>query len=164
MIDFQPPRISDKDWVDRLLRACAWRACDYNFTNLFAWGPVFQARIARLEGRLAVRLEHPSPACYLWPVGSGDLRAPLGALEAVPATARVEPFDVLRGPGSTGSSLWTCFPDSFFAGECARRFVYLFDVNRLADCRGKDFTPNAFISSFSQSKPGWTLRGDPGPA
>lgn len=39
MIDFQLPRLSDKPWVDDLLRQANYRGCEYNFTNLYAWSP-----------------------------------------------------------------------------------------------------------------------------
>ena len=37
MIDFHPPRLEEKPWVDELLRRADYRGCDYNFTNLFVW-------------------------------------------------------------------------------------------------------------------------------
>ena len=49
MIDFHPPRLEEKPWVDELLRRADYRGCDYNFTNLFVWSRAYHQEIARVD-------------------------------------------------------------------------------------------------------------------
>ena len=37
MMEFRTPEPADKPWVDELLARRNYRACDYNFTNIFVW-------------------------------------------------------------------------------------------------------------------------------
>ena len=41
MIEFHTPVITDKPWVDALLKKADCRACEYNFTNLFVWSDAY---------------------------------------------------------------------------------------------------------------------------
>ena len=153
MIEFHVPELSDKRWVDPLLRLYAGRACDYNFSNLFMWGPVFGVRIALLSGRLAIQVRHPAPHAYLWPVGSGDLRTALLALEA-DAAAWDMPFRLVAVTERHKQQLDALFPGQFRYQDERADYDYLYEINRLADLPGKKLHAkrnhvNRFLKEYS---------------
>ena len=91
MIDFQLPRLSDKPWVDDLLRQANYRGCEYNFTNLYAWSPAYDQRIARVDGFLVTHLCGSLGCSYIYPAGQGDVAPVIRAMER-DAAERDKPF------------------------------------------------------------------------
>jgi hypothetical protein len=155
LINFQIPTLSDKGWVDTLLRTEPQRACDYNFANLFMWGPVYKARIARLNGRLAVQVKNPGPHTYLWPVGAGDVKDALLALEA-DAAEWDRPFHLAAVTQEQREQLEALFPGQFRYTEQPADFDYLYTVNRLADLEGKKLhAKRNHINRFLKDHPNW---------
>lgn len=55
MIPFQPIRLSDREAINRLLRASRAPICDHTFTNLYAWQERYSTAWAEVEHRLVVR-------------------------------------------------------------------------------------------------------------
>lgn len=155
MIDFQPPALSDKSWVDDILRSSPQRASDFNFANLFMWGPVFKARIARLGDRLAIQVKKPMPHAYLFPVGTGDLRQALLTLEA-DASEWDEPLVLVAVTLEQKECLEEIFPGQFRFTEQRADFDYLYEINRLADLPGKKLhAKRNHVNRFLKDNPVW---------
>ena len=55
MIPFREIQISDKPLIENYLRRAVAPICDYTFTNIYAWQPVYQTAWAEVEGALVVR-------------------------------------------------------------------------------------------------------------
>ena len=55
MIPFREIQISDKPLIENYLRRAVAPICDYTFTNIYAWQPVYQSAWAEVEGALVVR-------------------------------------------------------------------------------------------------------------
>lgn len=156
MINFQPPALSDKDWVDDLLRTPAQRACDYNFASLFLWGPVYKARIARLNERLAVQIKHPVDCAYLWPVGRGDVREALVTL-AADAAELDKPFRLVAVTEEQKQMLEALFPGRFRYAQDPADADYLYRIDRLAELTGKKLhAKRNHINRFLKDNPTWT--------
>ncbi|NCB62251.1 MAG: DUF2156 domain-containing protein [Clostridia bacterium] len=136
MIDFRAPEPSDKQWVDELLRAGDERGCEYNFTNLYAWSRPYQQKIARLDGRLLVSADGLAGPCYLWPVGSGDVKPAIEALWA-DAKERGEPFRLACLTAEHVQELERLWPGGFLSEPDRDGFDYLYEVDRLAELGGK---------------------------
>ncbi len=155
MLDFQTPLLTDKGWVDQLLRTSAQRACDYNFASLFMWGPVYKARIARLDGRLAVQVRYPMPHAYLWPVGTGDLRTALLALES-DAAEWEKPLHLVAVTEQQKAELEALFPGQFRFQEERADSDYLYETDRLAELPGKKLhAKRNHINRFLKENPNW---------
>ena len=73
MINFKNIELSDKPWMDRLIRQSDLRNAGFNFTNMFVWGPTFAPQVAELDGRMAIKLGYGNAPIYSYPVGSGPL-------------------------------------------------------------------------------------------
>lgn len=74
MIEFQPPKLEDLDWVRPLLAAHPRQACEYSFTNLMCWGASYRQELTRWKDFLLARFFTPGGPAYLWPAGQGDER------------------------------------------------------------------------------------------
>jgi len=155
VIDFQVPTLSDKDWVDDLLCASVQRACDYNFANLYMWGPVYRARIARMKDRLAVQVKSPTDCAYLWPVGRGDVKDALLTLQA-DAAEWDKPFLLTAVTQEQKEQLEALFPGQFCYTEQRTEFDYLYEINRMADLEGKKLhAKRNHINRFLNENPSW---------
>ena len=89
MLDFQKPQLSDKAWIDDLLRYSDYRGSEYNFTNLFIWNSVYGQQVARAGDFLLVRACGKSGCSYFYPAGRGDAR------EAIELLLLVGHYDML---------------------------------------------------------------------
>jgi hypothetical protein len=155
VIDFQTLKLSDKSWVDEILRLSPQRACDYNFANLFMWGPTVQARIARLDRRLAVQVKHPTPHAYLWPVGGGDVRDALLTLKA-DAAEWDKPLHLVAITRQQKEKLEELFPGKFRFTESRGDFDYLYHVDKLSDLEGRKLhAKRNHINRFIKDNPTW---------
>ena len=117
MITFHAPQLADKPWVDELLARADYRGCDYNFTNLFAWSRAYGQEIARVDDFLVTRVCGRMGCSYMYPAGSGDLRAVVLALEE-DAAGRDSPLRLVCLTGGQVEELEAAFPGEFeFAAD-----------------------------------------------
>ena len=132
MIDFHPPRLEEKPWVDELLRRADYRGCDYNFTNLFVWSRAYHQEIARVDDFLVTHVCGRMGCSFMFPAGGGDLASVIRKLE--------EFFP--------GQSTFTADRDGY---------DYLYEIDRLADLGGKRLhAKRNHINRFMENNPSWT--------
>jgi hypothetical protein len=74
MIDFKQITISDKIWIDELLRYSDYRGAEYCFTTLFIWDESYLSRCARYKDFLLLKSGSGEETRYLYPAGRGDRR------------------------------------------------------------------------------------------
>ena len=155
MIDFRAPVLSDKTWVDGLLRAGDERGCEYNFTNLYAWSRPYGQKIARLDDRLLVTVHGVAGPCYLWPVGAGAVQPALEALWQ-DARDRGEPFRLACLTAEHVAELEALWPGKFLSEPDRDGFDYLYEMDRLADLGGKKLhAKRNHINRFVEQNPTW---------
>lgn len=157
--EFRPITLSDKAWIDSLLRAGDSRKTEYCFTSLYMWAENYGSTVARLQDRLLVRSiapgqDHPA-AGYLFPAGSGDLRT---AIDAILADAEriALPFFIHCLSPENLEELRQLTPDISWESEPVRdSFDYIYDREALATLTGKKYQPKRnFISRFTRD-PDW---------
>jgi len=136
MIDFRTPKISDKPWVDALLAHAAELGCEYNFTNLFIWNHAFSQKLASVDGFLTVRLTGSAGCGYLWPIGQGNVKNVLLEMEA-DAKERGVPFRLICMAPAHIHELEALYPGKFQYITDRNGSDYIYDINRLADLKGK---------------------------
>ena len=155
MIDFHPPKLEDKPWVDALLKQADYRGCDYNFTTLFTWGQAYRMEIAQAEGFFLTRLCGRMGCSYLYPAGTGDLDRVLQVLEA-DALERGAPLRLVCVTPGQMADLEDRFPGGFtFTGD-RDGYEYLYEIDRLADLGGKKLhAKRNHINRFMERYPGW---------
>ncbi|HCC34697.1 MAG TPA: hypothetical protein DEQ02_03320 [Ruminococcaceae bacterium] len=77
-VDFAYAELSDKPWVDELLACSSFRGCEYCFGNLYIWRIPNELKIARINDFITAK--SLKRQIYLFPAGSGDLKAVIKAL------------------------------------------------------------------------------------
>ena len=156
MIEFQPIRLSDKGWIDELLRRSDYRGCEYNFTNLFAWKDAYHHRVARLEDFLLVHLCGGLGCSYLYPAGEGDKREVILALKEE-AARRGETLRLVCLTPRQVEELEGLFPGQFEYTADRDGYDYLYEIDRLADLGGKKLHGKRnHINRFMDNNPSWT--------
>ncbi len=156
MIEFHPPRLEDKPWVDRLLAQADYRGCDYNFTNLFVWSQAYDQQIAQVGGFLVTRVCGRMGRSYMYPAGAGDISTVIRALED-DAAGRGEPLRLVCLTPRQMAELEEFFPGEFTFTADRDGYDYLYEVDRLADLGGKKLhAKRNHINRFMENNPGWT--------
>lgn len=83
MLNFRPIQLSDKAWLDPLIRKGDLKTSDMNFTNLYTWAGGFKGEVAENGDRLFLRFGFwENNPCYAWPVGTGSVRDAVEELQA----------------------------------------------------------------------------------
>ncbi len=136
MIDFQPLDLSRKAAYDALLQRGGERGCEYSFANLFLWG---RQRAAFLDGGLVLFSQYSRRSVYPFPVaGSGSIDPLLDAI-LKDAEARGIPCRLTSLLQQDCKTLAERYPGAF-RFHCDRDgFDYVYDINDLADLKGRRF-------------------------
>lgn len=133
MIDFQRLTPEQRQQYNDLLFAASERGCEYSFANLYLWG---QQRVAFLHGCAAIFSHFHGKSVYPYPVGSGDRKA---VIEAIlhDAERRGIPCRFTGITGADKQELEQLFPGKFLIFPVRDTFDYVYDINALADLRGR---------------------------
>ena len=135
MIDFQRPIQAQKEQYNHLLFSGPERGCEYSFANLCLWG---HQKIAFLHGCAVFFSHFHGKSVYPYPVGSGDKKA---AIEAIlhDAEERGIPCRISGITPADREELEGLFPGKFLICPNRDSFDYVYDINDLADLRGRKF-------------------------
>ena len=156
MIDFHPPRLEEKPWVDELLRRADYRGCDYNFTNLFVWSRAYHQEIARVDDFLVTHVCGRMGCSFMFPAGGGDLASVIRKLEEE-AAGRGEPLRLVCLTPRQMAELEEFFPGQFDYSADRDGYDYLYEIDRLADLGGKRLhAKRNHINRFMENNPSWT--------
>ena len=135
MIDFQRPTQAQHEQYNNLLFSCPERGCEYSFCNLFLWG---HQKIAFLHGCAVIFSHFHGNSVYPYPVGTGFKKA---AVEAIlrDAEERGIPCRITGITNTDRAELEHHFPGMFLICTNRDSFDYVYDINDLADLRGRKF-------------------------
>ena len=135
MIDFQPFSLDIKQNYDAVRLAAGERGCEYGFVNLYLWGRQNQVF---LNGRYVYFSQFHRRSVYLFPMGAGDLKP---ALDAVihDAHARGIPCRFTGMLEDDCRLLSQLYPGKFHYHHDRNSFDYVYDINDLAELKGKKF-------------------------
>ena len=135
MIDFQRLNPAQREQYNSLLFSCPERGCEYSFSNLFLWG---HQKAAFLHDCILIFSHYAGKSVYPCPVGPGDKKA---AIEAIlqDAQDRGIPCRITGITNADREELETLFPGKFLFCSSRDFFDYVYDINDLADLRGRKF-------------------------
>lgn len=157
MITFRDPEIEDRSWVEERFCASGNQGCEYSFATLFLWSGAYRQQVARLGDYVLERLCGPLGACYLFPVGEGSLEPAVSALEA-DAAERGEPCRFVCMTPEQAARLEELRPGAYVYQEDRDGFDYLYEIDRLADLKGKKLQAKRnHINRFVERCPDWTV-------
>ena len=87
MIELRDFDLSDKQWIDELVRLEDSQNAEYNFGNMYLWGQHYKRQVCRMDNRLAARMNFGSVRDFVFPIGEGSIRP---AIDAYTEIARAE--------------------------------------------------------------------------
>lgn len=155
MIPFQKAEITDKPWVDTCLGMDNQRGCEFSFTSLFVWGNVYEQRIARIGDRLVANFCGKHGCSYVFPIGGGDPRPALDAMEA-DAKEREVPFRLVALSKEQVARLEEHFPQGFEVTAEPEHFDYCYDIEKMCTLAGKKLHGKRnHINRFEEAYPQW---------
>ena len=135
MIDFQRVNLNHKAPYEAILMAGSERGCEYTFANLYLWG---LQNIAFLHDSV-LRFSHfYGRSVYPYPIGTGDKQTAIEALLR-DAKERGIPCRIIGMTEADKEELEHLFPGTFYIRADRDSFDYVYDINDLADLRGRKF-------------------------
>lgn len=150
MIDFKPFHISDRAEYDRYLLNCGERGCEYSFVNLYLWG---RQQAALRDDRLLFFSQFNRRSVYLFPIGSGDPKASVDAI-IQDASKRGIPCRLTGLLQEDCALLERLYPGRFRYHFDRDSFDYVYDINDLADLKGRKFQKKRnHLNRFRQNNP-----------
>ena len=135
MINFQKVRPEDKAAYEAVLAASSPRGCEYTFANLCFWG---RQEIAFLHGCIAIFAHFEGRSFYGYPIGPGDRRAVIQDM-LLDAKERGIPCRIGSLTKEDQQELSQWFPDDFLVVADRDGQDYVYDIQDLADLRGRKF-------------------------
>lgn len=133
MIDFQRMTPAQKEQYEAILFSCPERGCEYSFANIYLWG---LQDVAFLHGCVARFSHFSGKSVYPYPIGGGDKRA---VIEEILKDARQRgiPCRIIGITEADKAELEQWFPGKFYIQYDRDGSDYVYDINTLADLRGK---------------------------
>lgn len=157
MLEFKKPVLADRPWIQRLYEASGYRGAEYTFANLYLWSSYY-GEVAEYRGFLCQRLTYRGVHQYIYPAGAGDVKP---VLEALWEDSRREghPFVLRSLTKETMATLQALYPDRFDYAENRDAFDYLYEIDTLAELKGKKLQAKRnHINRFVEAYPDWHVK------
>ena len=135
MIDFQRLDLSQKAAYEQYLMNATERGCEYSFSNLYLWG---KQHAAFIHGCVALFSHFNGRSVYPFPIGDGDKRQVIGEI-LEDAKERGIPCRIIGITNEEQAFLESEFPGVFHLRIDRNSFDYVYDINDLADLRGRKY-------------------------
>lgn len=135
MIPFHKLKLSERDQYNAILFEDAARGCEYSFANQVLWG---RQQAAFLHGCVAIFSHFDGRSVYPFPIGQGDRKR---VVEEILEDARERglPCRITGILPGEWEKLEAWFPGRFHRRCYRDGFDYVYDINDLADLRGRRF-------------------------
>ena len=133
MIPFQRVSLDHKAAYESILMSAPERGCEYSFANLYLWG---RQEIAFIHGCVAFFSHFYGKTVYPYPIGGGDKKAVIEAI-LEDAKERGIPVRISSITEADRAELEALFPGRFQLTPNRNGFDYVYDIDALADLRGK---------------------------
>ena len=155
MIDFRQIETVDKEKYEECLADSRERGCEASFANLYMWG---RQKIAFLYGQALIFSQFNRRSVYPYPVGGGDKKAALDAIIA-DAAERGIPCRITGLNAEARETIEALYPDRFHF-HCDRdSFDYVYDINDLADLKGKKYQKKRnHFNRFCANNQGYVIK------
>ena len=135
MINFHRVCPEDRDAYEKILSVSSPRGCEYAFANMCFWG---RQEIAFLHGCIAIFAHFEGRSVYGYPIGPGDRRAVIRDM-LQDAKERGIPCRIGSLTAADREELEQWYPDDFLLVPDRDGQDYVYDINDLADLKGRKF-------------------------
>ena len=133
MLHFHPITPEDREKIHAFLYFAKGHGCEYSFANLLFWG---DQQVAWLDGSPLIYSVFGPWKSYQLPIGCEDLSLCIEELRA-DAERRGNSFRLFGLTREETEQLETLFPHRFAFSPARDSFDYIYDINRLAELKGK---------------------------
>jgi len=144
----KPPSIEDRDWVQYALSNSGRDGCDFCFGSIYMWSPVYQYRIAQIDGMFVGK----AGDSYSLPAGDGD---PSDILEELMAES-AEPLKLHAICESQKEWMEERFPGRFTFTEDRNNFDYIYSVEKMSTLSGKKLHGKRNHCSWFENNCNWS--------
>ncbi len=154
MIPFRRPQLTDRAQLNPLFLASDYRGCEYSFVNIYIWG---HQEYALVEGELVLFSHWDGRSMYVYP-GRSKRREIIEALE-MDAAERGIPMRMYGLDAEAAAEIESLFPGKYEFAANRDGFDYLYEVERLAELRGKKLQQKRnHINRFVDLYPDWYVK------
>ncbi len=140
MLQFRILQLSDRDWVQKALKASDFCGCEYSFANNLAWRRAANSQIAQYEGFYicaSFDMTDDIPS-FIFPAGEGDVRSVLREL-AETVLSMGKPLRISGVTEKTLCQLREMFSGGFTAQAYPDGFDYIYETKNLIELAGKKY-------------------------
>lgn len=154
MLNFQRLDLNQKARYDHFLMNCNRGGCEFSFTNLYLWG---DQKGCLWEDKLLLFSRFDGHTVYPCPIGPGDQKK---AVDAIIEDARERGIPCcLTSLDQAGcEALEAMYPGRFQFHAARDNFDYVYDINDLADLKGRKFQKKRnHVNRFRQEHPDYQI-------
>ena len=157
MVQFHRVTIGDKPFVDKFVFVENSRSADFNFGNIYLWDTAYFQFLSCVGDRLLTKLKYEELPFFAFPIGSGDLRP---AIEAMEEYVAHEGYQLrLRGVTDEHRELLEgAYPGLFSFEEDRACFDYIYLAEKLATFSGKKLHGKRNFCNRFEKEHKWEFR------
>ena len=139
MLEFKEIDISDKNWIDELLKKSDFMACEYTFANNFAWRRLSDTKICRFKDfYVSCNYDENKMPYFTFPAGKGNCKELLSEMNDYSKS-----FDTNLKICSVNEekliTLKELFPESFEIESFESNYDYIYKKDDLINLSGKKY-------------------------
>lgn len=156
MLEFRHFTPEDRESYEEVLFSSPERGCEFSFANLYLWG---RQKFAKVGDSIVLFSQFDRKTVYPFPVVRGDMsdtEAIRTAIDAVirDAAARGIPCRITGLTAEFKDLLHDLYPDRFCYHCDAASADYVYDINDLADLKGRKFhSKKNHVNRFRENYP-----------
>ena len=156
MIHFKPIELSDKSKIDACLDGNTFRACDFSFTNMYAWNTKFKTQYDIQHKTLFLKfLETDGKVYYMMPIGPMPINEAINILQADAKASNI-PFQMKGITVEMWEMISNKMPNQFKYIHERNNDEYIYLSSKLISLSGKKLqSKRNHINRFKIDNPDW---------
>lgn len=156
MIDFKQITLADKSAIDAIFEGNAYRACDFSFTNLYAWNARFKSVYAIIDHTIFLRFQDSDGQLYyMMPIGDMHLSKAINLIKQ-DAKENCIPFQMKGVSLDMWEALENEIPGELHRIPDVNNNEYIYFSEKLIKLSGKKLqSKRNHINRFKTDNPDW---------
>ncbi len=155
MLNFKIPEISDKTWVDGILKKSGNLSCAYSFGTLYVWAGIFKTKIINLDGFYCAKYFGRNVG-YIFPVGDGDIKSVIDKLIADSEDCGHD-FRLYELTEKSKNLLEELYPGQFRFEQYRDDFDYIYATENLINLSGRKYHSKRNHISYFKNNNSWSF-------
>lgn len=149
LINFEEPKLSDKKWIDPILKNSGCIGVDCVFGSIYIWKDVYKAKVCNFDG-LLLRMYESDDISYTFPVGNGDIKLAIDEM-INDCKNKNKQFKMIGLTKNMIKYLDSIMKDKFNFYETRNAYDYIYNTDDLAYLKGKKYhSKRNHISKFKR--------------